>query len=84
MTAMHDSPTPDLKRQKRCLLDDHLDDYGKPQVCELNAVVAVMSLTLAALGCRVAMLSECAQHLHTYLRLKAPGALIASDNNDKP
>ena len=84
MTAMHDSPTPDLKRQKRCLPDGYLDDYGRPRVCELNAGVAVMSLTLAALGCAVAMLSECAQHLHAYLRLKAPGALIASDNNDKP
>ena len=43
-----------------------------------------MSLTLAALGCAVTMLSECALHLHDYLRLKAPGALIASDNRDKP
>ena len=46
-----------------------------------------MSLTLAALGCAVAMLSECALHrlhLHTYLKLKAPGALIANDNRDKP
>ena len=43
-----------------------------------------MSLTLAALGCAVAMLSECALHLHAYLKLKAPGALIANDNRDKP
>ena len=30
------------------------------------------------------MLSECVLHLHDYLKLEAPGALIASDNIDKP
>ena len=72
------------KRQKRCLSDDYCDELGRPRICELNAGVAVMSLTLAALGCSVAMLSECALHLHDYLRLKAPGALISKDNKDKP
>ena len=75
---------PSMKRQKRCLSDGYLDEFGRPRICELNAGVAVMSLTLAALGCAVAMLSECAQHLHAYLKLKAPGAPIASDNRDKP
>jgi hypothetical protein len=59
------------KRQKRCLSDDYCDELGRPRICELNAGVAVMSLTLAALGCSVAMLSECALHLHDYLRLRA-------------
>ena len=49
---------PSMKRQKRCLLDSYLDDLGKPRICELNAGVAAMSLTLATLGCAVAMLSE--------------------------
>ena len=77
-------PCMNSKRQKRCLSDDYCDDSGKPRICELNAGVAVMSLTLAALGCAVSMLSECALHLHDYLKLKAPEALIANDNKDKP
>ena len=66
------------------LADGYFDDAGRPRVCELNAGVAVMSVTLAALGCCISMLSECALHLHAYLKAKAPDASIASDNNDKP
>ena len=86
MTSRGASPPaqPNMKRQKRCLSDNYYDEFRRPRVCELNAGVAVTSLTLAALGCAVAMLSECALHLHDYLRLKAPGALIASDNRDRP
>ena len=72
------------KRHKCCLSDAYFDDHGRPRVCELNAGVAVMSLTLAALGCTVSMLSECAEHLHAYLRTKPPSEAIASDNHDQP
>ena len=90
MTPQEDTtlPAPPImkhqKRQKRCLPDGFLDEHNRPRICELNAGVGVMSLTLAALGCTVAMLSECALHLHAYLKLKAPGALIADDNRNKP
>ena len=76
------------KRQKleanNNLTAGYFDGSGRPRVCELNEGVAVMSITLAALGCSISMLSECAQHLHAYLAAKAPGAKIALDNMDKP
>lgn len=76
------------KRQKleanNNLAAGYFDGSGRPRVCELNAGVAVMSITLAALGCSISMLSECAQHLHAYLAAKAPDARIALDNKDKP
>ena len=76
------------KRQKlvasNSLAAGYFDDSGRPRVCELNAGVAVMSITLAALGCCISMLSECAQHLHAYLAAKAPDVNIALDNKDKP
>ena len=43
-----------------------------------------MSVTLAAIGCCISMLSECARHVHVYLKAKALDANIASDNKDRP